>query len=48
MEKGIFQWPDPSSAQPMAISHRQLNWLLDGLTLEQTQAHGRVSAKIIV
>ncbi|WP_039238168.1 IS66 family insertion sequence element accessory protein TnpB [Bacillus thermotolerans] len=48
LEKGIFQWPDPSSAQPMAISHRQLNWLLDGLTLEQTQAHGRVSAKIIV
>ena len=47
LEKGRFAWPsDPKG--PMMISRRQLAWLLDGLTLEQRQAHRPVEARTIV
>ena len=48
LERGRFRWPQPPSGQPLAISRRQLQWLLDGLTLEQTQAHAPVTARIAV
>lgn len=47
LEKGVFQWPD-NTTQPLAISQRQLNWLLDGLPLEQKQAHPKISAQIVI
>jgi transposase len=46
LERGRFRWPDPSDERTQAISRRELQWLLDGLTLEQTQAHRPVSARI--
>jgi transposase len=39
LERGRFRWPVASETGPMAISRRQLQWLLDGLTLTQRQAH---------
>jgi transposase len=46
LERGRFRWPASSSGEPMAITRRQLAWLLDGLTLEQRQAHPVVTARI--
>jgi transposase len=46
LERGRFRWPDRAEDLTKAISPRELQWLLDGLTLEQTQAHPPVSARI--
>ncbi|WP_081618914.1 IS66 family insertion sequence element accessory protein TnpB [Sporolactobacillus vineae] len=33
LEKGRFQWPPATGASPsLAVSRRQLSWLLDGLS----------------
>ena len=47
LERGTFQWPDPGN-HPVAVSFRELRWLLDGLTLHQRQAHKQVIAQIVV
>ena len=47
LEKGRFRWPAHSETATLSISHRQLQWLLDGLTLEQRQAHAPVTARIV-
>ena len=47
LERGSFNWPD-ENAGPLKISHRELRWLLDGLSLEQKQAHPEVTARIII
>ena len=46
LERGRFRWPDPQGAPTLAISRRQLQWLLDGLTLEQKQAHAPLTQRI--
>ena len=46
LERGRFRWPTRSGDQTLAISKRQLQWLLDGLSLEQRQAHRPVTARI--
>ena len=46
LERGRFHWPDAGSEQALSISRRQLQWLLDGLTLEQRQAHAPVMARL--
>ena len=43
LERGKFQWPEKGS--PMTIGKRQLNWLLDGLSLQQKKAHPVVHAR---
>lgn len=48
LEKGRFQWPDATQPQPRAIDRRQLQWLLDGLTLEQKQAHKPLRARCVL
>jgi transposase len=48
LERGHFRWPKHPAQNTLPISRRQLQWLLDGLTLEQTQAHAAVSARIAV
>jgi transposase len=48
LERGRFRWPERHSDPTVAISRRQLQWLLDGLTLEQKQAHAPVTARIAV
>ena len=46
LERGRFRWPKHENERTQAISRRELQWLLDGLTLEQKQAHPPVSARI--
>jgi transposase len=43
LEKGKFKWPKEGEG-PLVVSRRQLRWLLDGLSLEQQQAHPKVTA----
>jgi transposase len=47
LERGRFKWPH-HSGQTLQINRRQLQWLLDGLTIEQRQAHQPVNASIVV
>ena len=47
LERGRFKWP-VQSGQALCISRRQLQWLLDGLAIEQTQAHRPVHARIAI
>jgi len=49
LERGRFRWPKQSEdGAPLAVTRRQLQWLLDGLSLEQRQAHRSVSASVVV
>jgi len=43
LEKGKFKWPSAEQAQEsLTLSYRELSWLLDGLSLLQSQAHPAV------
>ena len=46
LEKGKFQWPD--QGQPIVITSRELNWLLDGLSIRQYQDHSKVSVDTVI
>jgi transposase len=46
LEHGQFRWPEASAGKPLPVTRRQLQWLLDGLSLEQHQAHAPVTARI--
>lgn len=48
LERGKFHWPSDNSTVPLKISPRQLRWLLDGLSLEQQQAHPVVTARTVI
>jgi len=48
LERGRFRWPEPPGQKTVTVTRRQLQWLLDGLTLEQQQAHAPVTARIAV
>nr|WP_270584541.1 IS66 family insertion sequence element accessory protein TnpB [Bacillus smithii] len=48
LERGKFQWPTEESDAPLKISRRQFRWLLDGLPLEQRQAHPEVTARTVI
>lgn len=48
LERGRFEWPDSAADKTIVISRRELNWLLDGLSLTQQKAHPKVSAKRVV
>ena len=40
LEKGRFKWPDTvDDSASQVIGKRELNWLLDGLPLNQPKAH---------
>lgn len=40
LEKGRFTWPDHANPnQAITLTRRELNWLLDGLPVEQKKAH---------
>jgi transposase len=47
LERGRFQWPSSPEAT-MTVDRRELQWLLDGLSLEQHQAHPVVRAREVV
>ena len=46
LERDRFRWPDSRQAV-MSISRRELNWLLDGLTIHQ-KAHSRLSYSTVL
>lgn len=48
LEKGRFKWPKDIQSQTLNITTRELNWLLDGLELEQKQAHKKVTSSIVI
>lgn len=48
LERGHFQWPATAVGATRPITRRQLQWLLDGLALEQRQAHPVVTARTVV
>ncbi|WP_020376175.1 IS66 family insertion sequence element accessory protein TnpB [Sulfobacillus thermosulfidooxidans] len=39
LERGHLAWPVTATTSPQAITLRQLQWLLDGLSLEQPAAY---------
>lgn len=44
LEKGKFKWPKADQeCESITLSYRELNWLLDGLSLLQSQAHSAIS-----
>lgn len=47
LEKGRFRWPAQSDTC-LSITKRQLQWLLDGLSIEQPKAHRQVQARIAI
>jgi transposase len=47
LERGRFKWPVQNGAA-LCVSRRQLQWLLDGLSIEQPKAHRPVHAKIAI
>lgn len=48
LEQGIFHWPSDHNGTSLHVSPRQLRWLLDGLQIEQNQAHQGVKARTII
>lgn len=48
LERGTFHWPSEGNPVPLSIDRRQLRWLLDGLSLEQKQAHPVVTARSVI
>lgn len=48
LERGHFRWPASDKPSPLSITSRELQWLLDGLPLQQRQAHPEVRAKRII
>ena len=47
LERGRFRWPARAEGSTLLVSRRQLQWLLDGLTLDQHTAHRPVTARIV-
>jgi transposase len=48
LEKGVFRWPKGDNTSPLILSSRELQWLLDGLSLIQKQAHKKVAASLVI
>lgn len=48
LERGKFKWPKQSQNQVIDINRRELNWLLDGLSIEQSQAHKEVRVDKVI
>lgn len=47
LEKGRFRWPETDGEATLLVTVRELQWLLDGLELEQHRAHAVVRAVAI-
>jgi transposase len=46
LERGRFQWPMRKEDRTVSVSARQLRWLLDGLSLQESRAHKPITARI--
>lgn len=47
LEKDKFRWPD-SVEDVLGVSCRELKWLLDGLSISQPEAHGRLAYSTVL
>ena len=47
LEKHSFRWP-ASAQEVLEIDQRQLGWLLEGLELDQIQAHDNLAYSTLV
>ncbi len=47
LEKDTFNWPDDNS-KVIAIDQRQFRWLLDGLSINQKNAHPSTTERLII
>lgn len=48
LERGKILWPAPGETTTQTITLRQLQWLLDGLPLDQPQAHRPLRGRRVV
>ena len=49
LESGTFKWPQKvDSKRTLAVTEQQLSWILDGLNLEEKEAHKEVKARKII
>ena len=48
LEKGRFNWPAADSDDTICLSRRELNWLLDGLTVKQKAAHPPMTGRAVI
>jgi len=48
LERGTFHWPKARDADTVAVTRRELRWLLDGLDLDLKGAHRDVNARVVV
>ena len=48
LAKGTFRWTFRSDQLTLEVDPRQLNWLVDGLSTEQPQAHSPVIQRTII
>ena len=50
LEKGRFQWPDEDwdGSNPLAISWRELRWIIDGLPLKPAQYRKSILASHVL
>ncbi|WP_211227435.1 IS66 family insertion sequence element accessory protein TnpB [Alicyclobacillus contaminans] len=48
LERGRFEWPESTTDKTVVVSRRELNWLLDGLSLTQQKAHPKVNAQAVI
>lgn len=48
LEKGNFRWPEIKTDNTIEISDRELGWLLDGLYINQKEAHDKIDIKKVV
>jgi len=48
LENGKFQWPKNNCSNTIKIGIRELGWLLDGLSLNQKQAHKKLTSNIVI
>ncbi len=47
LEKERFRWPE-SDCELIEITNRELGWLLDGLRIEQKEAHRQLSYSTLI
>ena len=48
LERGRIQWPARGAAATQTVTRRQLQWLLDGLALDQPQAHRPLRGRRVI
>jgi len=48
LEKGKFLWPIDKNVTTLTITRRELNWLLDGLSIIQEKAHKGVFVEKVI